>query len=571
MRWLIALLLSVCAWAQTGPMLPDGIPFASTPTGTFTFVQHNANGSCSSGTTCSITLGSPITAGDLVIVAGDNQGGASALITGTNNGGSFVQCVSCTSDDWTAGWFSLSGGYIISASSQASPLVVNLSTTSTNIINMWEYSYTGGTPALDGANVIEQLATSSLQMPLFTTSGTGAGDISVQFGRDGTVNSISSPFATKYCPQTYACFSHLASAVSGSIQPTWTLNASSTVMGLEMHFGFGVTSFSNETLIETSGTSGSTVTAASLKADTFGFSGGIPSGTQLSNITNVTYQATPTCGGGSPPSSAGLTGRLSDGGNYSDTSTTVIEATTTKSTYARYGALGGLGATNFMSAAFWYCSNLPAADTSTADIFTIQGTGNSDFSNVNELASGASTREIEIECPAAPTTQTSWGNAILARAAWYWIDILYNKTGNHTMKVYNSSLVQVGTTISITSFTGSSGTLTFTNSGINNFITGSVAALTGFTGANTGLNGQVITILAAGLNSTTFEAAVTGSGYSSGSGTTSPTIYCPSEGTTTPVALLTFGDSASNAITSGYVYDYYHVKYSLDGTDPLQP
>ena len=139
------------------------------------------------------------------------------------------------------------------------------------------------------------------------------------------------------------------------------------------------------------------------------------------------------------------------------------------------------------------------------------------------------------------------------------------------MKVYNSSLVQVGTTISITSFTGSSGTLTFTNSGINNFITGSVAALTGFTGANTGLNGQVITILAAGLNSTTFEAAVTGSGYSSGSGTTSPTIYCPSEGTTTPVALLTFGDSASNAITSGYVYDYYHVKYSLDGTDPLQP
>ena len=75
------------------------------------------------------------------------------------------------------------------------------------------------------------------------------------------------------------------------------------------------------------------------------------------------------------------------------------------------------------------------------------------------------------------------------------------------------------TSISITSFTGTSGTLTFTNSGTNNLSAGTTVMLSGFTGGNSGLNGQTVTALSAGLSSTTFEATVTGSGYSSGSGT----------------------------------------------------
>lgn len=72
---------------------------------------------------------------------------------------------------------------------------------------------------------------------------------------------------------------------------------------------------------------------------------------------------------------------------------------------------------------------------------------------------------------------------------------------------------------SVTSFTGTSGTLTFTNSGTNGFFALQNVTLAGFTGGNTGLNGQNVIVLAAGLSNTTFEAAVTGSGYASGTGT----------------------------------------------------
>jgi hypothetical protein len=70
----------------------------------------------------------------------------------------------------------------------------------------------------------------------------------------------------------------------------------------------------------------------------------------------------------------------------------------------------------------------------------------------------------------------------------------------------------------VTSFTGTTGTLTFTNSGINGFSSGEQIVLSGFAGGNTGLNTQSVTVLSAGLSSTSFEAAVTGSGYSTGAG-----------------------------------------------------
>jgi hypothetical protein len=72
--------------------------------------------------------------------------------------------------------------------------------------------------------------------------------------------------------------------------------------------------------------------------------------------------------------------------------------------------------------------------------------------------------------------------------------------------------------ITITSFTGTSGTLTFTNSGNNHLSTGETVVLGTFTSPNTALNGQLVTVLSTGLSTTAFEAAVTGSGYSSGAG-----------------------------------------------------
>jgi hypothetical protein len=70
--------------------------------------------------------------------------------------------------------------------------------------------------------------------------------------------------------------------------------------------------------------------------------------------------------------------------------------------------------------------------------------------------------------------------------------------------------------IAITGFTGSSGTLTFAAS--NNASAGQTIVLGGFSSPNTGLNGQIVTVLSSGLSGTQFEAAVTGSGLSSGAG-----------------------------------------------------
>lgn len=72
--------------------------------------------------------------------------------------------------------------------------------------------------------------------------------------------------------------------------------------------------------------------------------------------------------------------------------------------------------------------------------------------------------------------------------------------------------------IAVSSFTGTSGTLTFTTA-TQSFASGNTVTLSGFTSPNTGLNGQTATVLTAGLTTTQFEATVTGSGYSSGAGT----------------------------------------------------
>ena len=568
MRWLIALLLSVCAWAQTGPMLPDGIPFASTPTGTFTFVQTNGNGSCASATTCSITLGSSITAGDLVAVCASVNN--NLVITNTNNGGTFVPVPGATVQDYTGGDGQISCGYILSASSEATPLVVDwASANGGGVVGMSEWSYTGATPALDGSDSLMLLTQTSFQLPLFTTSGTGAGDISMIYCRDGTINSVSAGFS-HIAPQTYAWFIRPTNPVSGSIQPTCTLNASSTALAAEMSFGFSVTPFLTQSIQETSGTATNTVTVAQINATTVGWHGGPPQ--QQGTAADMTYQtATGVCGSTAPPA-PGASGRLGDGGNYTDASATVIQyLSSNNQTYFRMGGSANQFPTTQGSLGVWLCSDLSASDTSTDDIQTLQGYNHNDFNNLHELGDGTH-RQLQIECNGSVS-----GSWIWPRNHWFWFDLLYCGTGNcgtngmQKTSIYNSSLVKQNA-LTISSFTGTSGTLTFTNSGNNLLSAGAAVGLTGFTSGNTGLNGQIVTVLAGGLSSTTFEATVTGSGYASGAGSTDGSLYCPSLGTT-PFGggYVTYGDAASNAITAGAHWWYYHNKLDLNGTDPLLP
>jgi hypothetical protein len=109
--------------------------------------------------------------------------------------------------------------------------------------------------------------------------------------------------------------------------------------------------------------------------------------------------------------------------------------------------------------------------------------------------------------------------------------------------------------VAIASFTGSSGTLIFTNTGTNVFIPGSSVALSGFSSGGAGLDGQVVTVLAAGLSSTSFEAVVTGTGYSTDTGTAtfSPINALWVLGGTTP------GTNAFDAVLDGVMIDMNNI------------
>jgi len=101
--------------------------------------------------------------------------------------------------------------------------------------------------------------------------------------------------------------------------------------------------------------------------------------------------------------------------------------------------------------------------------------------------------------------------------------------------------------IGITTFSGSSGTLTFTS--VNSMIAGMGVLLSGFTGtagANNGLNAQVVTV-AASPTLTSFQGTVTGSGYSAGPGLGLP--FAQVTAVTTAATTQTF--TAANTFVVG--------------------
>ena len=179
--------------------------------------------------------------------------------------------------------------------------------------------------------------------------------------------------------------------------------------------------------------------------------------------------------------------------------------------------------------------------------------------------------------PSTPTTSSTLYSGSFTATPPEAISYIATRTGNQSSAVTTSTYVQpnasfVGASriitsgvttanalvaITISSFTGTSGTLTFTNSGTNLLTAGETVALSGFTGGNTGLNGQSVTVLSASLSTTVFEATVTGSGYSSGTGTATPNIpsgdiiVCGNGNSSNGISACT--DSHSDTYTCGSI------------------
>jgi len=445
----------------------------------FTLVQHVNNPSCVSSTTCLIVLDKSIAAGDLLIFESSMSG--ASIMTKTDNGiGTFVQCVSCVGFDASSLYSETSGGWILSASAQSTAITVTFSVAAGGAVEMWEYSYTnttGGTLGFDGANQNESYSSSSPTAAAFTPTS-GRYDISVQACHaNAACNSVSAPFTGDNTDNENA-WAYLENVLNWT-SPTWTLAGSTTSQLTQMEFGYGVDPCANTMFMDFGGTSGSAISLAQLASGTHGWQGGAWSinGTPA----DLTFQTSASQPLQNP------TGRLCDGGNYTDSSTTGLQySTADNETYLQINATGGILTGTSVSAGAWYYSTLPATDLSRTDDLVIFGAG--DFVNMHEFGDGTE-RNAEIECGGG----TSATSVILARSTWYWVDILYNETG-HTMKIYNNA------------------------------------------------------------NPPVLQGSMT----------------CPSVGTVPP-GYITIGNANSDAITSGYIFDYDGLKISLDGKDPLLP
>ena len=190
--------------------------------GSFNLVQHVNNASCPAGTTCAIPLSQSIAAGDLLVFEGSSASGPS-MITATDNGGALVQCVSCMGFDATSLYSGTFGGWILSASAEASQITLTFTGNQGAEVEMWEYSYTGGTPGFDGANQTETKNSANPTATAFTASGSNG--ISVQACRASQqCNSVTTPFVGDNLGGYYAWSALSTPAVWNA--PTWTLASS---------------------------------------------------------------------------------------------------------------------------------------------------------------------------------------------------------------------------------------------------------------------------------------------------------------------------------------------------------
>jgi hypothetical protein len=394
-------------------------------------VQHVNNPACSTGTTCTITLNQSIAAGDLLVFESGMSG--PTLMTATDNGGTFVQCTSCVGFDATYMYSEASGGWIISAAAEQSTITVTFDAAAVGGIEMWEYSYTGGTPGFDGANTNETVNSSSPVAATFTASGSN--DISVQACRaNQACDSVSAPYVEDNSGSDYS-WAALASPAA-LVAPSWSLGGSGVSQLTQMEFGFGSSPCANGTFVDFGGPDGSAVTQPLLTAATHGWQGGywIVGGVGA----DLTFSSS-----ASHPLQA-PTGRLCDGGNYTDTSTTGMQySTSDPMTYLEINGVNGI-LNGSVSAGIWYNSTVPANSISSTDDFAILSTGGFDYVSLHEFGNGIN-RIGELECGSG----TSTAYVILQRNTWYWVELVYNETGNQTMKVYSdaSPPVQVGSTM----------------------------------------------------------------------------------------------------------------------------
>jgi hypothetical protein len=148
MKYLVAfLMLRSLSHGQMSQSISNDVHHSSGGP-TIALIQHpNTGATCTGGTTCSLTLTQPITAGDFLVFTSTTSN--NVTISSINVGGTLVPCAAC---QIAGASINTQGGWVLSATSTAGPVVITYSATTgaiAQLVSMWEFSCTSGTVSHD--------------------------------------------------------------------------------------------------------------------------------------------------------------------------------------------------------------------------------------------------------------------------------------------------------------------------------------------------------------------------------------------------------------------------------------
>jgi hypothetical protein len=410
----------------------------------FTLIQFaNVNGAAS-GTTAAITLGQSVGSEPHILLVSHQYSANPVAVTAIDKGGTLVPIVSTEGGGPDATGNSM--GYVIGTTTATTPLTVTFSgTTGGCDVAVWEVAYLGAAPTLDVANkVYDNTSTTTPANPTFTLSAAQTAIFSAITTTNNTT-AIANPFnsptgnAQILSGNGWACALNQTSGTGAQ----WTISASGTSIMSAAAFGPSPTAFSTLSITDFEGSSnGTSVTEALLHAAEKGWGIGRWgfTGTAMKFATAA-----------SQPLLTSIS-RLNNGTSFASGagSLGVQYLTSTGTSYIKqdlYPTNGAATSTAF-SAGVWFYSDIPGSDASNLDVFTLYAAGGANFANAKFLQNGGgNSRTFQLEVAGGGGTSS----VNVSPSTWYWLNLQYNKTGQHHLKIYAADGTTVIGTIDETS------------------------------------------------------------------------------------------------------------------------
>lgn len=543
---------------------------ASSAPPTFAELQHPHNYSCTSGTTCAVTLTTGLSNGSLLTI--QTYQTSPTIVTSASAGGTVTPCYGSIRGSSNIGYQSLS--YIASTTATAGPITFTfaVSTGGGTSVQLREFSTGGGTPVIDACQSSLNAVSSPFNGETLTLSGT---DVLVQAaGTDfASVTAVASPYDTNADFDGTTSGGGWARRLNSSVTtpPSWTATGSGNAATIGAGFGFSIAACQDVALTDFStGTATNNVDATTLNSSTFGGIGswGSASGSPASAETYQTAAHfnlvnTSTCDG--HKTGSGTLGMKFD--------TNASTAYYFPYTFAPNGPTNNIF--TIMSAGFWFVPHIDTSDTGFYSMNSIEDGGGVDF-----ISTHVHSGEFYMEAPsfsgqssALSCTGSSCNgnnNFSYTKDHQYWITYQFNKyvaNGTSTSSLTIGTGSKTFTTQAGLGYTN--GQLIMANNSGTNWMAGTVSSYSGTT--------LTISVTMTGGSGTLASWTFTGtmhtmSVYDTDGSTLLASMKKPAF-ITTPSNPDSFhlgriGDSGGPA--GSYIY-VSNVKISYAGTFPLLP